>query len=231
MKINNLKINGFGKLKNRNLNLENGINIIYGENESGKSTCLKFISSMLYGSSKNKNGKEISDFDKFKPWETEEFSGKISYTLDNGEEYEVYREFKKKNPIIYNSLKEDISKNFPIDKTKGIEFFKEQTGIDEETFYATAITEQEGVKLSKSSQNSIIQKISNLVSSGDDNISFKKSLDKINRSQNEEVGTERTSQRPINIVDNKIHGLLNEKKNLEIYKENIYDNSLRDRLH
>lgn len=226
MKINNLKINGFGKLKNRNLNLENGINIIYGENESGKSTCLKFISSMLYGSSKNKNGKELSDFDKFKPWETEEFSGKISYTLDNGEEYEVYREFKKKNPIIYNSLKEDISKNFSIDKTKGIEFFKEQTGIDEETFYATAITEQEGVKLSKSSQNSIIQKISNLVSSGDDNISFKKSLDKINRSQNEEVGTERTSQRPINIVDNKIHGLLNEKKNLEIYKENIYDNSL-----
>ena len=216
MKINNLKINGFGKLKNRNLNLENGINIIYGENESGKSTCLKFISSMLYGSSKNKNGKEISDFDKFKPWETEEFSGKISYTLDNGEEYEVYREFKKKNPIIYNSLKEDISKNFPIDKTKGIEFFKEQTGIDEETFYATAITEQEGVKLSKSSQNSIIQKISNLVSSGDDNISFKKSLDKINRSQNEEVGTERTSQRPINIVDKKIHGLIKEKKNIEI---------------
>lgn len=226
MRINNLKINGFGKLKNKNLNLNNGINIIYGENESGKSSSLKFISSMLYGASKNKNGKDISDFDKFKPWDTEEFSGKISYTLDNGEEYEVYREFKKKNPVIYNSLKEDISKTFTIDKTKGIEFFKEQTGIDEETFYSTAITEQEGVKLSRSSQNSIVQKISNLVSSGDDSISFKKSLDKINRSQNEEVGTERTSQRPINVVENKIHKLLEQKKSLEIYKESIYDNSL-----
>ncbi len=226
MRINNLKINGFGKLKNQNLNLDKGINIIYGKNESGKSSCLKFISSMLYGASKNKNGKDISDFDKFKPWKTEEFSGKISYVLDNGEEYDIYREFKKKNPIIYNSLKEDISKNFTIDKTKGIEFFKDQTGIDEETFYATAITEQEGIKLSKSSQNSIIQKISNLVSSGDDNISFKKSLDKINRNQNEEVGTERTSQRPINVVENKIHKLLDEKKSLEVYKESIYDNSL-----
>lgn len=226
MKINNLKINGFGKLKNKNLNLNNGINVIYGENESGKSSSLKFISSMLYGASKNKNGKDISDFDKFKPWDSEEFSGKISYTLDNGEEYEVYREFKKKNPVIYNSLKEDISKTFTIDKTKGIEFFKEQTGIDEETFYSTAITEQEGIKLSRSSQNSIVQKISNLVSSGDDNISFKKSLDKINRSQNEEVGTERTSQRPINVVENKIHKLLEQKKSLEIYKESIYDNSL-----
>ncbi|MBQ7411113.1 MAG: AAA family ATPase [Clostridia bacterium] len=226
MKINNLKINGFGKLKDKEVNFKDGINLVYGENESGKSSMLKFISSMLYGASKNKNGKDISDFDKFKPWQTEEFSGKLEYTLDNGESFEVYREFKKKNPVIYNSKKEDISKTFTIDKTKGIEFFEEQTGIDEETFYNTAITEQEGIKLSKSSQNSIVQKISNLISSGDDNISFKKSLDKINKKQNEEVGTERTSQRPINNVENKIRSLINEKRNLETYRENIYDNSL-----
>lgn len=99
MRINNLKINGFGKLKNKSLEFNNGINIVYGENESGKSSSLKFISAMLYGASKNKNGKDISDFDKFKPWETEEFSGKISYVLDNGEEYEVFREFKKEKSI------------------------------------------------------------------------------------------------------------------------------------
>ena len=226
MEINNLKINGFGKLKNKQIELKNGINVIYGENEAGKSSLLKFITSMFYGASKNKNGKEISDFDKYKPWQTEEFSGKIEYTLDNGEKFEVYREFKKKNPVIYNSKKEDISKTFKIDKTKGIEFFEEQTGIDEETFYNTAITEQEGIKLSKSSQNSIVQKISNLITSGDDNISFKKSLDKISKRQNEEVGTERTSQRPINIVESKIRRLLDEKKSLELYKENINDNSL-----
>ncbi len=226
MKINNLKINGFGKLKNEDVELKDGINIVYGKNESGKSSMLKFITSMLYGASKNKNGKDISDFDKFKPWQTEEFSGKIEYTLNNGENFEIYREFKKKNPIIYNSKKEDISKTFSIDKTKGIEFFEDQTGIDEETFYNTAITEQEGIKLSKSSQNSIVQKISNLISSGDDNISFKKSLDKISKKQNEEVGTERTSQKPINNIETRIRSLLNEKRNLENYRESIYDNSL-----
>ena len=225
MKINNLKINGFGKLKDKEIKLEDGINIVYGENEAGKSSLLKFITSMLYGASKNKNGKEISDFDKFKPWQTEEFSGKIEYNLDSGEKFEVYREFKKKNPVIYNSKKEDISMNFAIDKTKGIEFFEEQTGIDEETFYNTAITEQEGIKLSKSSQNSIIQKISNLVSTGDDNVSYKKTLDKINKRLNEEVGTERTSQKPINVVENKIRRLIQEKRALEIYKEGMYDNS------
>lgn len=226
MKINNLKINGFGKLKDKEIEFSNGINIVYGENEAGKSSMLKFITSMFYGASKNKNGKEISDFDKYKPWQTEEFSGKIEYQLDNGESFEVFREFKKKNAIIYNSKKEDISRNFKIDKTKGIEFFEEQTGIDEETFYNTAITEQEGIKLSRSSQNSIVQKISNLVSSGDDNISYKKSLEKISKRQNEEVGTERTSQRPINNVETKIRKLLDQKRNLELYRENIYDNSI-----
>ncbi len=226
MKINNLKINGFGKIKDKEIELSEGINIVYGENEAGKSSVLKFITSMLYGASKNKNGKDISDFDRYKPWSSEEFSGKIEYTLDNGENFEVFREFKKKNPTIYNSKKEDISKTFPMDKTKGIEFFENQTGIDEETFYNTAITEQEGIKLSKASQNSIVQKISNLITSGDDNISYKKSLDKISKRQNEEVGTERTSQRPINAIDDKIRNLLNQKRNLEIYKENINDNSL-----
>lgn len=69
MNIKELQINNFGKLRNRNIELNNGINIIYGENESGKSTLLKFITGMFYGSSKNKNGKRLSDYDKYTPWD------------------------------------------------------------------------------------------------------------------------------------------------------------------
>ena len=56
LKIKHLKVNGFGKLKNKDIDLIDGINVIYGENESGKSTLLKFISCMFYGTSRNKNG-------------------------------------------------------------------------------------------------------------------------------------------------------------------------------
>lgn len=218
MKIENLKINGFGKIKNKEIILEDGINVIFGENEAGKSSILKFITSMLYGASKNKNGRDISDFDRFKPWKSEEFSGKIRYTLDIGRTYEVYREFKKKNPIIFDESMTDISKQFTTTKN-GIEFFYDQTGIDEETFYNTAITEQEGIRLSKSSQNSIIQKISNLISSGDDNISYKKSVEKIVKAQNEKIGSDRTAQRPINVLDVKIRNLMEKKRSLESSKE------------
>ena len=127
MKIENLKINAFGNLKEKEINLSEHINIIQGKNETGKSTLLKFISNIFYGASKNKKGKEFSDYDKYKPWETEEFSGKLKYVLDNGKKYEVFRDFNKKNPIIYNEQLEDISKQFTIDKTYGNQFFIEQT--------------------------------------------------------------------------------------------------------
>ena len=223
MKINSFKVNGFGKVVNKEIKLSDGINIIYGKNETGKSSIQKFILAMIYGLSRLKNGKDISDYDKYKPWETEDFSGKLEYTLDNGKTYEVYREFKKKNPVVYNSYKEDITKEFRMSKNKGIEFFVEQTGIDEDTFNNTSISEQEGLRLSKSSQNSVIQKISNIVSSGDESISYQKIMEKLKVKQNEEVGTERTSQRPINVVESKLYRLTDERKRLENYKENIFD--------
>lgn len=215
MKINKIKINGFGKISQKEIELDDNINIISGNNEAGKSSLLKFISCMFYGASKNKNGKEISDFDKYKPWHTEEFSGKIQYILDDGKQYEVYRDFKKKNPVIYDNNQQDISKDFEIDKSRGIEFFTEQTGIDEETFFNTAISEQEGTRLSKNGQNGIIQKLSNMASTGDDNISYKKSFDRLSKMQIEKVGTERSSQRPLNIITNKINELNVKRKALQ----------------
>ena len=81
MKINYLKINGFGKIKNKEINLSDNINIIYGKNEQGKTTTLKFLEAMFYGASKNKNGKALCDFERYKPWSGEDYSGKLSYIL------------------------------------------------------------------------------------------------------------------------------------------------------
>ena len=67
MIINKLKINEYGKLHNKEIELSNNINIIYGNNESGKSTLFNFIINSLYGISKNKKGRDISDFDKYLP--------------------------------------------------------------------------------------------------------------------------------------------------------------------
>ena len=223
MKINKLKINSYGKLKNKEIEFKDNINIVYGKNESGKSTLLKFIQNTFYGISKNKKGKEYSDFDKYSPWAEEEFSGKLEYELDNNEKYEIYRDFKKKNPKIFNEKKEDISKEFNIDKTKGNEFFTEQTKIDEDLFLSTILSNQQEVKLEKSEQNILIQKIANLVGTGEDNVSYKRAIDRINRRQLDEIGTERSREKPLNILNRKIELLEEEKEELEKYKDLKYE--------
>ena len=222
MKIKSLKINGFGKLENKEIEFTEGINIIKGNNEAGKSTLLKFISAMFYGTAKTKNGKPISDFEKYKPWEKEEYSGKLKYILDNEQEYEIYREFKKKSPIIYDEQKNDISKVYQIDKNKENMFFVEQTGVTEENFFSSCVAEQENVKLSNNMKNSIIQKLSNIVTSGSENVSYKKAIDKINKRQLEEIGSQRSSGRPINIIENEIEKKEQEKKEIEKYKDRKY---------
>lgn len=223
MKIKNMKINGFGNLRNKEFELQDGINIIYGENESGKSTLLKFILNMLYGTSRNKKGRNISDFDKFKPWEGEDFSGKLKYELDNGKNYDIYREFNKKNPILYNENMEDISKTYNIDKNKGNEFFFEQTKIDEELFLSTTAVMQQEVYIDKNSQNLMLQKITNLASTGNDNISYKKAITKLNKKQLEEIGTDRSQDRPINRVTQRLEKLKNKKNELELYQDRKYE--------
>ena len=235
MKINKIKINSYGKLKEKEINFKDGINLIYGQNEAGKSTLIKFITNSLYGISKNKKGKEVSDFDKYKPWSGEEFSGKLEYELDNKEKYEIYRDFSKKNPKIFNENMEDISKEFNIDKNKGNEFFYEQTKIDEDLFLSTLAINQSEVKLENQAQNFLIQKIANLAQTGDDSISFKRVIDRINRRQLDEVGTERSREKPINIVARKLQELNAEKENLEKFKNFKYEyeeqeNDLKDEI-
>lgn len=223
MKIKNIKINSFGNLENRDLELSDNINIIYGKNEAGKSTLLKFIENAFYGTSKNKKGRTFSDYDRYKPWGKDEFSGKIKYEMDNGEQFEVYREFGKKNPKIYNSNLEDISKNYSIDKNLGNQFFYEQTKVDEETFLSTIASMQQEVKLEKNSQNILVQKMANIAGTGQDNVSYKKAMDKLYKKQLDEVGTYRSQGKPINIVQNKLIDLKNKRDELTGYKNKKYD--------
>ena len=235
MKINKIKINSYGKLKEKEIELENGINIIYGKNEAGKSTLLKFIINSLYGISKTKKGKEYSDYEKFLPWSGEDFSGRIEYELDNGNKYEILRDFKKKNPKIFNENKEDISKEFNIDKTKGSEFFYEQTKVDEELFLSTLVVSQQEVKLDNKEQSMLVQKIANLVGTGEDNVSYKKALSRINKRQLDEIGTSKSREKPINVLGRKIEKLEQEKEELAKYQDFKYEieenkNNLKEKI-
>ncbi|WP_379138947.1 AAA family ATPase, partial [Paenibacillus sp. sgz500958] len=49
MRIERLEIGGFGRLRDKELVLGDGVTLLYGRNEAGKSTVLQFMRSMLFG--------------------------------------------------------------------------------------------------------------------------------------------------------------------------------------
>lgn len=58
MKIEKLEIRNFGKMQNRTLEFSDGIQLISGENESGKSTVHTFIRSMLFGMTRGRGRRQ-----------------------------------------------------------------------------------------------------------------------------------------------------------------------------
>ena len=212
MKIDNFKINNYGKIENREVILKNGINLIKGYNEAGKSTILSFLNSMLYGIDKTKKG-NISEYDKYLPWLSTNFSGSMEYSLDNGQKYYVFRDFKKKIPVVLDKNRNDITLNFKQSR-KGIDFLDEQIGVDKKTFENTSISYQKLVVLDDKNKAEMAGRLANLVSTGEENFSYEELIKKLNNKQLEEIGSSRTKKRPINNIEERILKL--EKEKMEV---------------
>ena len=118
MIIHEIKINGFGKHSNWELNFAEGVNVISGGNESGKSTVVAFIRAMLYGLSGRGAQNERK---KFQPWDRSvKYGGEMSFE-HKGVLYRaaaVFGESKKEDNItLYNDTTGEI---IPIEATKTI---------------------------------------------------------------------------------------------------------------
>lgn len=67
MKITNVSCTQFAGIRNRNISFTDGINIIYGKNESGKSTVVNLISRTLFQNAKLDRRKDSEFFDLYFP--------------------------------------------------------------------------------------------------------------------------------------------------------------------
>ena len=79
MKINKIYISAFGGLKDFTLELNDSLNIIYGNNEDGKSTVAAFIKAMFYGTGRNSRNLADSVRLKYTPWDNSTMAGRIYF--------------------------------------------------------------------------------------------------------------------------------------------------------
>ena len=111
MRLLELHIDGFGKFHDRTISFNDGINIIYGKNEAGKSTLHTFIRGILFGIERGRGRAARNDlYTKYEPWENSgTYEGWLRLEKD-GTVYRIERRFRREN----KSLK-------IINETKGLE--------------------------------------------------------------------------------------------------------------
>ena len=139
MIIKEIQLTNFGKFNHKNVSLEPGLNIIYGENEAGKTTLHTFIRGMLFGIEKQRgkaSGRDV--YSKYEPWENPSNYQGIMRIENDGTNYRIERNFNREHRL-FRVINED----------EGIELTEEQieelfAGLDESCYYNTISISQLG---------------------------------------------------------------------------------------
>lgn len=172
MIIKSIEIDGFGKFSNFSVEPQKGFNLVFGNNEDGKTTLMSFVKMMFYSSS-SKTEKATDLFKslrkKYRPWNGSKMQGAVEFEFD-GMEFRLQKEFLKsevsdKTSVFCKTTGEEIQ--FDNKNDAGEYFF----GMTLDEFERSVFIGQNGGFSSDSSSDSLAMRISNLSVSGDESIS------------------------------------------------------------
>ncbi len=174
MTIVEIYIKNFGKLKDFRLSPAENLNIIYGENEAGKSTILAFIRQMLYGG---------RDRRRYMPRDGSVCSGTLTFQYA-GKQYFLERTFgasRKTDIINLKNARTGAVIPIPLKQEPGEWLFD----LMEDTFLHTVYIGQlactfDGPKMG----GGVITKLSNLNWAGDEELSYTKTDERLKRAVN-----------------------------------------------
>ncbi|TCK87884.1 uncharacterized protein YhaN [Natranaerovirga hydrolytica] len=226
MIIHKLYIKGFGKISNKEIILKNGINIIYGENEAGKTTIHQFIEGMLFGFFKPFAKKKIytQAYDQYMPWDIHKgYEGHIQLEIDETI-YRIEREFLKghdKVKVYLETTGEDITDTIGYHSVTKLTDLSHLLGISETTFKNTVSVKQLGAKTESELASELKDYVTNLASAKDQDISVENVLKKLEQ-KSDAIGTYKRSSSPLGKVTTKVEALEDELKNTK----NVYEDLL-----
>lgn len=226
MKIIRLDLISFGRFNNYTIEFGDKFNLIYGLNESGKTTISKFIEGVFYGFIKPylKRTVYTEDYEKYRPWNSENYEGSILVEKDN-KRYVIYRNFKEKYFNIFNETtgnNETELDGFNQDNLSfpGEYFFKMPSDI----FKSTVFSNLKELDAEDKNVSSIVDMLLNSSDSNNDSVSFKKALDNLEKMKSN-IGTKQSKAKPLGSLYQKKFDLEDEIKNINKDKKE-YEDSL-----
>lgn len=170
MRLNKIYISAFGGLKDFTLNLSDGLNVVYGNNEDGKSTVAAFIKSMFYGTGRNSKILADSVRQKYTPWDGSTMAGRI-YFENEGKNYCLEREFRKSDSTDRILLTDtDLGKEIDATDNIGEHFFGMSAAAFERSLF---IGNGDFIK-DGAAAGEINAKLSNIAVTGNEDTSYQK---------------------------------------------------------
>ncbi|MBR6572118.1 MAG: AAA family ATPase [Clostridia bacterium] len=221
MKISSVHIASFGKFKDFTFNFSDGFNIIYGDNEDGKTTIMSFIKMMFYGSHTKSSDLTKNLRKKYTPWDSDFMAGSVDFT-HNGISYRLEREFKGSSTDKITLINLDLGTKTALSgKTEpGSEFFGLSAGAFEKSLFVGSLGSPEKDELADGEINS---KLSNIITTGDEDISFEMVKKRILKAK--ETFMSKSGKKGVYdlglIEESRLENLLSLSKNTESDAENL----------
>lgn len=164
-------LKNFGKFRDTRISFGEGLTLIYGENEAGKTTLHTFLKAMLFGMEKQRGRTSKSDsYTNYEPWENSgSYEGLLRVKKGNTI-YRIHRKFQKQDKMV-----EIINESTGASVTEA-EWKELLEGLEEASFTNTISIGQMQVVTGKSLNEQLQNAVANLYSSGDMEWDMKKAF-------------------------------------------------------
>ncbi len=221
MYFKKLEVNGFGKLKELTAELTDGMNVIYGNNESGKTSLQWFLKAMLFGLKGGRSSREglLPPVKRYKPWSGGDYNGRIEYCLRDGRLYRAERNFENNSVKLYDSMYNDITNDFEISRERGALFAEKHLGINETCFEKTVFIRQMESRIDDDGSRELLDRLINVTQTGFEDVSFRSAQEALKEALKTYVGNDKTSTRPLDKVISRLQELSSLKSEMLANRE------------
>lgn len=189
MIINSLGLKHFGKFQDEKIELQNGINLLYGTNEAGKSTIHTFIKGMLFGIDKQRGRKSFDVYTRYKPWDTPTlYDGELEITVEEVP-YLIKRNLYKEEKSV-QIINIDTGREVPYKEQRGGCFIE---GLTESNYSNTVFVAQQQVATNKELAFRINDYITNMSTTKSSEINVNQAIKEL-QARKKEIELRQTKQ-------------------------------------
>lgn len=205
MKIELVKAHAFGPFLDQTLDLAPGMTVIYGPNESGKSTWHAAIFTGLCGMrrGRGRRGGDSGFVDRHRPWDSLDWEVSTTILLEDGRQIELHHDLagrvdcQARDVVLGRDYSDEIMNDGAPDGSKWL-------GLDRQSFLATACVRQADIRSVVDNANSLQEHMQRAAASANTESTAAAALDRLDQYQKENVGLDRSnSTRPLRAARNR----------------------------